>query len=57
MRRYDTRDDILVVKQWLMRQKGMSEAAAYRWLCRTAKAGGQTPEEAARQIRKRGGLS
>mgnify|MGYP006071043029 CR=1 FL=1 len=57
IRRYDTRDDILVVKQWLMRQKGMSEAAAYRWLCRTAKAGGQTPEEAARQIRKRGGLS
>ena len=57
IRRYDTRDDILVVKQWLMRQKGMSEAAAYRWLCRTAKAGGQTPEVAAGQIRKRGGLS
>lgn len=55
--RYDTRNDILAVKQWLMQKKNMSEAAAYRWLCRTAKANGQTPEEAARQIRKRGDLS
>ena len=35
-----------------MQQKGLSDAAAYRWLCRTAKARGQTPEETAQQIRK-----
>lgn len=52
IRRYDSRIDVNAAKQCLMQQKGLSDAAAYRWLCRTAKARGQTLEETAQQIRR-----
>ena len=56
LRRYDARTDVLAVKQWLMQRKNMSESSAYHWLCRTAKANNKTPEEMAREFRKRGDI-